>query len=249
MKEEGAMAFEAFMRGSRGRWSRRRRVTVVISVALHAALLVVGATHSVWSVEELESPPMVIIRPPPPPTVAPVKVSLNEPPNPPSGPDRNRGGIRSPDRPQPKAPPPVTPIATRPPGLASDSDEPETGYDTKPGIGTGPDTPGPHDERNDVPPGGVKSLPTEIARHQVLHGPLPHLPPALKQLGAEHQVTLRVCVSTVGTVVSTTPIRATLAAVSETVAETVRTWRYKPYAINGRPVPFCYQASFNFRVE
>src|SRR5262245_47180625 len=68
------MAFEAFRSQTQGRPSHRRRVTYLLSAALHGALIVAGVAYSFWHVDEL-SPPMLRVTfmsatPPPPPPPA-----------------------------------------------------------------------------------------------------------------------------------------------------------------------------------
>src|SRR4051812_4071957 len=68
------MAFEAFLEGGDPRPRRRRRLTYVVSLAVHAALLAAGIAYSFWHVDEI-TPPTVHVTfmavAPPPPAAAP----------------------------------------------------------------------------------------------------------------------------------------------------------------------------------
>ncbi len=71
------MAFESFLTQEKQKPKKWRRMTFTLSLALHAALLVVGAVYSFWHVEEL-SPPSITVTflaatPPPPPPPPPPK--------------------------------------------------------------------------------------------------------------------------------------------------------------------------------
>jgi len=64
------MAFEAFLEGGDQRPRRRRRLTYVVSLAVHAALLAAGIAYSFWHVEEITPPTVHVtfmaVAPPPP---------------------------------------------------------------------------------------------------------------------------------------------------------------------------------------
>src|SRR4051794_5001442 len=70
------MAFDAYRTQTQGRPSHRRRVTYLLSAALHGVLIVVGVAYSFWHVDEL-SPPLLRVTfmsaapPPPPPSPPP----------------------------------------------------------------------------------------------------------------------------------------------------------------------------------
>src|SRR5881394_2045672 len=72
------MSFEAFLTQDQHRPKRRRRITTLISLAVHAGLLCGGVAYSFAHVDELSAPvgPVVLLRqlpPPAPPPAGPPK--------------------------------------------------------------------------------------------------------------------------------------------------------------------------------
>jgi hypothetical protein len=72
------------------------------------------------------------------------------------------------------------------------------------------------------------------ARHK------PSIPPHLNQRGMVLWGLYKVCVNRQGTVERVRTIKSALnPAIDLNWKTTIRTWRYQPYTVNGRPVPFC----------
>ncbi|HEY0713798.1 MAG TPA: hypothetical protein VGF45_14055, partial [Polyangia bacterium] len=68
----------------------------------------------------------------------------------------------------------------------------------------------------------------------------PSLPPMLNRRGATFWGLYKVCVSDQGTVTKVRTMKSAFnAALDLNWKTTIRTWRYQPYTVGGRPVPFC----------
>jgi hypothetical protein len=220
------MAFEAYLTAgvADSRPATRRRLTVIGSLALHGLALVVAVVHSYWHVDEL--------------TMQAAKIVLAWPSPPPADPPRLEGGKRDHQpphgrRPHPAAEAPARPAEIVQPGPALDGPGPETG---PPGQGSGTDD-GPGDP-------APSFLPPTVARGRLAIDPQeaahrPHLPPALARAGMTAWVLLKVCVQIDGSIASVNALKASDPAVQPAVVEAVHTWRYHPYTLDGRPVPFC----------
>jgi TonB family protein len=65
------------------------------------------------------------------------------------------------------------------------------------------------------------------------------LPQALARAGMSVWLMLRVCVKPDGQVGEVTILKAADPALDPTVVAAIKTWRYHPYTVDGRPVPFC----------
>lgn len=232
------MAFEAVLAPDAPSPRRWRRVTVIVSVAVHVAALAVGVAYSFWYVDEL-----------PLPAVAVTLAGAPPPPPPPAG-RRSSGKVRpkvvetpKPQLVQPKEHP--KPAEEKP---APDEKDGQEGGE-KGGVAGGvvggvvgapvPPTP--------------KMLGAKIAHLQLLINPdvdpyKVQLPAALERLtrsGAQVSAIVRVCVSTQGEVTDVKVLRGADPAIDPQIPVVLRRWRYRPYQVDGRPEAFCY----NFRYE
>jgi hypothetical protein len=76
----------------------------------------------------------------------------------------------------------------------------------------------------------------------------PILPPEARRPGFVYWGLLKVCADAQGTVTRVTTIKPfSYLDLDQTVQETVRTWRYRPYLINGVPTPFCTPVRIELR--
>jgi hypothetical protein len=74
----------------------------------------------------------------------------------------------------------------------------------------------------------------------VTRGPLkPTLPADLRHLGFSARKLYKVCVSTQGTVSEVDVLGSTTGLERHWLAK-IENWKYRPYAIDGKPFPFCY---------
>jgi len=234
------MAFEAVLAPDAASPRRWRRVTVIVSVAVHVAALAVGVAYSFWYVDELPLPAVSVTlagAPPPPP--------------PPAG-RRSSGKVR------PK-------IVTPKPELVQPKEHAKPAEE-KPAPDEKDDPHGQEGGEKGGVQGGVqggvvgapvpptpKMLGAKVAHLQLLINPdvdpyKVQLPPALERLtraGAQVSAVVRVCVSAHGDVTDVKVLRGADPAIDPQIPVVLRRWRYRPYQVDGRPEAFCY----NFRYE
>jgi protein TonB len=266
MAEEGAgragrevltMAFDAFRSQTRPRLSYRRRLTYLLSAALHGALIIVGVAYSFWHVDEL-SPPMLRVTfmsatPPPPPP----------PPPPPAGggAQKKKVTVKPKTVVTPKVAEIVQPRETPPPKAQpkpDDDDEDEPGGvkgGVKGGtaggtiggtvggtiggtIGGAPGAP--------LPP---RFLAPNMGALQKISGDNPAFPPSLRKAGEVYAVIAKICVSRTGSVDSVTIMKKADSLLDANVVNTVKTWRFRPLMANNIAIPFCYPATFQFKSQ
>jgi hypothetical protein len=76
----------------------------------------------------------------------------------------------------------------------------------------------------------------------------PRLPQAYNYVGFHAAYMLKVCVASTGDVESVNPLRSRAPVeLTDEVVNRVKRWRYEPYSINGRPVPFCFMLRLDLR--
>lgn len=69
----------------------------------------------------------------------------------------------------------------------------------------------------------------------------PTLPADLNKVGAVYWGLFKICVAATGEVTHVNVIRSTEAAgLDQRWIATMKTWRYRPYSVDGKPVPFCH---------
>jgi hypothetical protein len=64
--------------------------------------------------------------------------------------------------------------------------------------------------------------------------------------GEEAVATVRVCVNESGNVTQVLILQSSLPLLTDLLPSVLGRWRYRPYLVDGQPVPFCYH--FNYRV-
>jgi periplasmic protein TonB len=222
------MAFENFLTQEKQAPKKWRRVTFTLSLALHAVLLVAGAVYSFWHVEEL-SPPSITVTflastPPPPPPPPPPKKKKVTP-------------IKRPvEIVQPRPDQIVQPKETPPPEEEEEDEGVEGGVEGGvPGGVVG--STGVGDAPKMVPPNiGAGQLAVNVQQDPYK----PRMPAALNRAGNSIWGMFKVCVTASGTVQEVKVIKSADALADNDWMAKIRSWRYKPYTINGRSVPFCY---------
>ena len=113
------------------------------------------------------------------------------------------------------------------------TDQPPPGSDTpaaSPDRGTGPDR---------------VSLPAEIAQSLLVTKIVPAYPPLARQARVQGEVVLDVDISKDGTIESLRT-QAGHPMLIPAAIDAVKHWRYKPYVLNGEPVPVQTQVTVNF---
>jgi hypothetical protein len=70
----------------------------------------------------------------------------------------------------------------------------------------------------------------------------PSLPPSINRPGMTVWGVFRICVSANGHVEGVTLVKSADPLVNNDWMAKIRTWEYRPYSVDGRPVPFCHPA-------
>lgn len=237
------IAFEALLAKEERRPKLRKQLMLTVSLALHGVLLVVGIVHSFWTVEELAPPSLAVTLhlgapPPPPPPPAARKASASSKP-------KAKATDARPDR--IVAPKEVSKdIPKEEPKKEEEEDKGQQGG-VEGGVvggvvgGTLGAVPTAKVEVKEVP----KMLTPQVGRQQLLIDPerdeyKVKVPPALRQQDMRFAAILKICVNAQGTVTSVQVLRGADPTIDGQFPIVMSRWRYKPYTIDGRPVPFCY---------
>jgi outer membrane biosynthesis protein TonB len=221
------MAFETFLTVDKQKPKKGRRIMFAVSLGVHAALLAVGVATSFASVEELgpkNGGPIVTIG------------MLPVPPPPPAG-KKQTNKVKTKTVTKVVRPPNsiVAPTEhTKEEQVEEDGDD-ENGE--KDGIigGHGIGTAGPAAET-------THTLPPNVAKGFLAIDPQdpryrPHMPPGYR--GVSVWALMRVCTDRDGNVVEVKVLKGFDPAVDAAFVSALRTWRYTPFKVEGRPVPFC----------
>jgi hypothetical protein len=75
----------------------------------------------------------------------------------------------------------------------------------------------------------------------------PSLPPSLNRGGMVVWGLFRICVTTNGRVKDVKILKSADTLVDNSWSEVIARWEYRPYSIEGRPVPFCHAARIEVR--
>jgi protein TonB len=238
------MTFESFLASGRPdpRTSRAMRRALVLALAVHAALLVAAVVQAAWRVDEI-SPPAV------PLTFFGFTTPPPQPP-PPAGSRTNRTR-KIPRRTVPAA---LTQPLERQEPVENDHRDLPPG-DEREGPrgddGLGPpceaaDCTGPSVPATFVAPNvasGRLAIDPQAERYRV------KLPPALSRAGMRLWVLAKLCVRPDGQVDRVSLLRGADPTLDPLVVATLQTWRYRPYSVNGRPVPFCTNVRYEIATQ
>jgi len=230
------MAFEAILDQARGgaaaRPSRRRRITLTVSLAAHVAALLVGIAWSFWQVDELPLPH--------------VTVTLAGAPPPPPPPPPSHSGAKS----KPKVKPtPKVEALVQPQERPKEQPKPEKedeGSGVEGGVKGGVQggvvggVVGAPVQNN-----GPRMLTPQLGKGLLLIDPNEEqyrvkLPPALERSGVTLFAIVRVCVSAQGAVTDVRVLKGAGPAIDPQIPSVLGRWRYRPFTLNGQPTPFCY---------
>lgn len=230
------MAFETYLTHDKAKPRKSRRITYALSLGVHGLALAIGVAGSWASVEELapKTPfiPIVFSAPPPPSAL---------------GSDRRPKPKTAKTTPKVKAPSRITqpiaqPVAAQEPADAGDDDGLPPGDPN--GLETGIDT--------SYTPPQPTFLPPKVAKGQLAIDPQSdrhraRLPPALARVGTTVALLLKICVDREGNVLDVKVLKSDDATAEPNIISAVRTWRYTPYKVDGRPVPFCTTVRYEVR--
>jgi periplasmic protein TonB len=255
------VAFEGFRAQSTAR-PRRNRLTLVLSIAFHGALLAAGIAYSFWHIDELT-----------PPSVKVTFLSAAPPPPPPPPPPGGGGGAKHRVVQKPKITPTKTPEIVQPRETPKEQPKETKVADNEPGgvkggvkggvIGgtVGGTIGGTIGGQIGGKPGGTiggtiggtgtgaarKFLPPNMGALQKQSGDAPVFPPSLRSAGALYVVSAKICVTRGGDVESVSLMQRADPLLDDNVVRAVKGWRYRPLLADGIPVPFCYFGRFEFR--
>lgn len=225
------MAFESFIQQDKAVPKKWRRITYTLSLALHGALLVAGTVYSFWHVEEL-SPPSVQVTfltgappPPPPPPPAKKKKTQTKPKVP-----------TEITQPKPNA---IIQPKEKPPEPEEEDDGVEGGVEGGVAGGVVGGTVGSEGQGPVMlaPNVGVGQRDCDMINDPRFR---PSLPPALNRAGMLVWGMFKVCVNAQGKVQDVKVIKPADPLVNDDWMAKLRSCPYKPYSVNGRPVPFCH---------
>jgi protein TonB len=226
------MSFEAFLTQTRPPPNRRRRLTYALSLAVHGALLVIAVVRSSWHTDELSAPQIPL-----------TFLSLVPPPAPP--PPIARRQASSAVRRRPADLVPQRRIAAPPEEKESvESAAADDGAGDEHGIAAG--TPAGVPGGTGIAPGPAPAtfLPPSVATGRLAIDPqsdpyVVRLPPPLARAGMTLWAMVRICVKPSGQVAEVKILQGADPVVDPIIVATLGTWRYRPFTIDGRPVPFC----------
>jgi len=256
MTRVGPVAFEQFLtqKQAASHSKRWRSVTYVVSLLLHGALFMGLLVRSVWHVDELQPPTvhvtMAALHPPPPPP----------PPAPAPQPEVPQKKAKLVARPsstnrivQPVAPketPPAVAEAATPAGTGAEAggvDDGVVGSMATPAPPPPPPPPPQHVEPLAIllPPAvGVGQRLTDINDPRYR----PSLPPQLNRAGMIVWGLYRICVAADGRVENVKVLKSADQLVDDSWVALIQSWEYRPYSVQGRPVPFCHAMRIEARV-
>ena len=243
-----AMPFEAVLarEGPRPRW--RKQASLTVSVLVHGALVIAGISYSLWHVEELS----------PPPTMVTLHLGALPPPPPPPPPARKRTSAKATTKTREKVDTLVQPKEPAKQEVEKDesaADQDDGQDDGVAGgvrggvqggvvggvLGAAPPPPPSRDT-------GPKEL-LQLPRGLLLIDPNEDeyrikLPRGLDRSGIKFSARLRICVSAQGSVTDVRIVQGADPAIDPQFPVVMRRWRYRPFMVDGRPVPFCYPIQY-----
>lgn len=212
---------------------------LTVSLAVHIAALLVGIAWSFWQVDELPLPQVA------------VTLAGAPPPPPPPPPAAHSGAKTKPKvKPTPKVEQLVQPQEHPKEQPKPEKEEEEDGAQAggveggvKGGVqgGVVGGVVGAPVPQNTAP----RMLAPQVGKGLLLIDPNDEqyrvkLPPALQRSGTVLNAIVRVCVSAQGAVTDVKILRGAGPAIDPQIPSVLGRWRYRPFTLNGQPVPFCY---------
>jgi TonB family protein len=246
----------------------RRKTLIGISIAGHAALFAGVFVSSVWDVDRLDydvrfRPNLAVITPPrldgPAPATDTRPQTLKE---------RPKAVVKETRQPRKvKDDVKITVEVDHPPG---DGTSKGTGPGTDDGIDGAdpcqtaggcaplPDPPLPPEPPKvpPPPPPQVHTVAPQVLSGLRIHGVTAiHPPRDVFQLMHRNgdlstTATIKLCVTTTGTVSAASMLKSSkYAAYDDAILDTARRWLYRPYTVNGTPVPACSVVTFRYEMK
>jgi protein TonB len=255
---------ELLIEVQRQRNARRRKIYVfsfTTSAILIGTLIVGAVVYSLFHIEDL-----------PPPSVAVTFFAAAPPPPPPPPPRRKK---REQPKPKPVVQPTVQQVKQRLVQPKQKEPEPEPDVEDDQGVEGGVEggVPGgviggvlggerdkapPPPPPPPAPPPKPKVVPPTVLETQKLSGDIPSLPPNVKE-AAFHALgnqpgrltaIFKVCIGVSGGISQINLLKPSGApALDDFIRSNLRTWRYRPYMINGKPTPICGTKVFNVNLQ
>jgi hypothetical protein len=237
------MNFESFLASGRPdpRTRRARHRALALALGVHVVMLAGAVVHAGWKVDEVSPPAQAVVMFKPFPA----------PPPPAGAPKAERR--------------PKTPRRTITRELVQPREQQERQEVEREEVGPPGETPGDPDNGKDGigPPcegaACVGASTTFFVAPNVASGRLaidpqaePYrvkLPPALSRAGMRLWVLAKLCVRTDGQVERVSLLRGADPTLDPLVIATLQTWRYQPYSVNGRPVPFCTNVRYEIATQ
>src|SRR6185295_6350174 len=100
-----------------------------------------------------------------------------------------------------------------------------------------------------------KMLAGNVGGMQILTDPMKDpkyrvvMPPTFIRAGVRLWALIKICVSKEGDVVDVKLVKGMDPSVDPLLKEKAMSWKYRPYTIDGRPVPFCYSLRYDHQVQ
>jgi len=248
----------------------RRKMLIGISIAGHAALFAGVFVHGVWELEQLDRGPLprtslaAIV----PPAAEGGAISLPEQKLE-RKPRKEPKLVKEPRQPRPPrdepriepAPGPSTGGTDTGPGPGGPGDGPPGGDPCTDPAGCQPTAmpppaPPPEVPRPPPPPPAVQTVAPQVLKGLRTSGETALYPPGevVQQMhrsgDLKTSASIKVCIGTDGAVASIGILRSTrYPAYDEALLAGARRWVYRPYTVNGRPVPVCSVVTFQYEMK
>jgi protein TonB len=242
--------FESYLK-ERNQPLTARALTLIVSIGLHLGAVALVLFLSLFYVEELPEPQVTVTffsaappPPPPPPPPPKPKAPKPKPKVQPEQPKPRPEDVQPPEDLKPKAPEPEAPAPKVPDWAGSEG----VAGGVEGGVpgGTGP-TPKAKPKAEPKRPVFVKR---QVMDKQKLAGEQPVYLRKAKRAGVQGVVIIKVCLKTNGRVdMGKTKILRGIPILDGEVLGKVKTWRYKPYKIDGVAQPVCFSVKFVFKLR
>lgn len=229
---------------------RHSSVSAAVSVALHVAVIVIVSLGLLkHSHDDVEKPPVIIelVRPKPEPPPPPPKPEPPKPETPKPKPPKPE-----PVRPEPPRPAPPAPVPTPPPAPSPAVSVPETKpapQPPEPAPAPAP-RPAPVPQAPPAPPAPPAKTDVSISASYSASNAKPVYPTMSKRMGEQGTVMLRVLVKSDGSAANVEVKSSSgFPRLDQSAVEAVKSWRFNPATLDGKPVDEWYQVPIPFKLQ